>query len=369
LLAAYCFERGKALPRNGVQQRWYRRSAAAFGLMMASKYMPGYFGVHSLFNVAAERNPSDKTPDKNCSFHIVMAVVFVCANLPIVAPSTWRYLVSYVRGDTLRHTGYFFAGRIYVNTVPATPWGLPWTFYLKFFATKVPLGVLVAAAIGVVWAVRNSSHRGATFIRVFLVFTLLPYSLFASKFLRYMLPALAVVDIAAAVGLAWVVRRINDLRTGSWRHVLTAGCAACVVVPSVVQQISVMPYYGLAQNVIGAQLVPRGSMFPDDELYDAGMREAVAAIASAASKNAVVCSDAPAVVEEYLARTGRRDVRSCSISHDGLPMQPVETWVIAEDSHTYFENITVVEDLRRRLKPWLEVRAAGVPAVTVFRFR
>ena len=370
LLAAYWYERAKAVPRDDAarRDRWYLRSAAAFGLMLASKYMPHYFGLHTVFNFASSPDPNDKTPDKRWPFYVVMGLAFVTANVALLRPDTWRYLIGYAQGDTLRHTGYSFAQRLYVNTIGATPWGTPPTFYLAFFATKVPLAVLAAAIVGLVWTARHPSHRGATFIRVFLVLTLLPYSFVASKFLRYMLPVLAVIDIAAAVGIACVLRRFHGpARAGG--SLVAVACAACVVVPSIAQQASVGPYYGLAQNAIGARLVPRGSMFPDDEIYDAGLREAVAVIASTASRDAVVCSDAPGVVAEYLAHDRRTDMRSCSISHDGVPMDAVQTWLVVQASHTYFENAAVIDAVRRRSQPWADVRIAGVSAVQVFRFR
>jgi len=371
LLASYCFERAKRLSRVDAagSERWYRRSAAGFGLMAASKYMPYYFGLHAVFNFAANDDPADKTPDKRWTFYAEVVGVFLLANAPLLLPSTWSYLAEYVRGDTLRHTGYRFAHQLFVNTMPATPWGLPWRFYLTFFATKVPLAILAAAAIGLVWVARHPSHRGATFVRVFLVLTLVPYSLAASKFVRYMLPMLAVVDIAAGVGAAWLVGAIARRLGAPYRAPLAAACALCFVAPSAAQMAEVGPYYGLAQNIVGAWLEPRGSLFPDDEMYDAGVGEAVAAVAAVAALGAVVCSDATASVAEYLARHGRPDVASCSIAHDGLPMTRVETWVIAQDGHTYFESDAVIDALRRRLAPWREVRVAGVPAVQVYRVR
>jgi hypothetical protein len=40
------------------------------------------------------------------------------------------------------------------------------------------------------------------------VFTLLPYSLVSGKFVRYMLPVLAVLDLTAAVGIVMLLRRV-----------------------------------------------------------------------------------------------------------------------------------------------------------------
>jgi hypothetical protein len=371
LLAAYCYERAKAFGYADplCRERWYGGSAAAFGLMLASKYMPYYFGLHALFNIAADRNPEDKTPDKRLPFFLVMTVVFAAANFALLLPPTWRYLAAYAHGDLLLHSGYDFAHRIYVNTIDASPWGLPPTFYFVFLATKVPLAVLAASIGGIVWAARHPDHRGATFIRVFLLFTLLPYSLVASKFVRYMLPVLAVVDIAAAVGLAWVLRALWDREPTAARDLALALIVVLAVASPLSEELAAAPHYGLAQNAIGASVASPGALFPDDELYDAGVREAVAAIASAAAPGAVVCSDAATVVAEYLARDGRTDVRSCSISHDGLPMTRGDTWIVAQPGHIYFENADVIAQIRRRTAPWLTIDIHGVAAADVFHVR
>jgi hypothetical protein len=126
----------------------------------------------------------------------------------------------------------------------------------------------------------------------------------------------------------------------------------------------------MAQNTIGARLAADGLLFPDDELYDAGVREAVAAIAAAAAPDAVVCSDAAAVVAEYLSRERRPDITACSIARDGLPMPSPrgnETWVIAQQGHIYFENQLVIEQIARQQAPWLQLRVGGVPAADVYR--
>jgi len=59
LLAVWCYERAK---RQGVTdpsgaQRWYAGSGVAFGLMLASKYMPGYLPIYALFNTMTDRDP------------------------------------------------------------------------------------------------------------------------------------------------------------------------------------------------------------------------------------------------------------------------------------------------------------------------
>lgn len=130
-------------------------------------------------------------------------------------------------------------------------------------------------------------------------------------------------------------------------------------------QIEAAPFYSLHRNAVGAWLAPRGATFPE-ETYDYGVREAVQAIALAARPNAIIASDAPAVVRYYLGLTRRRDVRAASLSGESL-MRREETWVLVQPEYWTFENELVVAQIRARETPWRRLEAAGALAVEVFR--
>src|SRR5207244_10647295 len=96
LLAVFCYERAK---RDGAidmarAQRWYTLSGAAFGLMLASKYMPHYLGIYALLNLLTDSDPGENKPDRLRHFG-AMAAAFVLANVAMLFPSTCRYLASY----------------------------------------------------------------------------------------------------------------------------------------------------------------------------------------------------------------------------------------------------------------------------------
>jgi hypothetical protein len=347
LTGAWFYERGA---------RSHTGSGAAFGLMLASKYMPHFFGLHALYAFVAHPRRNFGVPGRLLKFYGAMAAAFLVANFAILLPATWRYLFGYAGGGASRHTGYMFAHQLYVNGTLTSPWGVPPWFYLTYLVTKVPLVVLAAATAGIVWTWRNRDHRGAVFIRVLLVFTLLPYSLVSGKFVRYMLPVLFALDLAAAVGVIILLRRMTA----------PAVAAAVVVAALALNVAAAAPHYALAQNIVGRSMGPPGSLFPDDEFYDAGVREAVGMIAAAAAPGAVLCSEIPAVVAEYLARHDRADVTPCSLTRDGLPMRSLDTWVIVQEAHTYFENAATLEQLRRRLQPFADIRVGGGSALSVF---
>src|SRR5258706_10341315 len=316
LLAVWCYERAKrqgAADPSGAQ-RWYTASGAAFGLMLASKYMPQYRAIYALFNTLTDDEPGANRPNRLLHFG-AMAAAFGVANIAVFFPDTWRYCVAYVQGGMLVHHGNPYAERLYVTNVPISPLGMPATFYLRLLATKVPLAVLGAAVAGGIELVRRRHERGYVLLRVLLVFLLLPYSLMAAKFLRYALPLFAVVDIVAAIG---IVAGVSWLLRKGWlpRPVRIATALAAVVVFIVgvaAAPLSAAPFFSVFQNAAGERLALPATVFPE-ETYDFGVREAVAAIAASAAPGAVIVSDASAVVAHYVKQSPRRDLRVASLS-------------------------------------------------------
>jgi hypothetical protein len=368
LVAVWCYERGKqrGVTDPSAAQRWYAGSGAAFGLMLASKYMPQYLGIYALFNTLTDGAPGANRPDRRWHFG-AMAIAFAVANVAIFFPDTWRYCVAYVQGGMLVHHGNPYAGQLYVTNIPISPLGMPPTFYLRLIATKVPLAVLGAAFAGGIELIRRRRERGFVLLRVLLLFLLVPYSLMAAKFLRYALPLFAIIDILAGVGIvsgvAWLLRKgwlPRPVRT------VTAGAAiAVLVVSAVTAPASAAPFFSLFQNAIGERLAPPAVTFPE-EMYDFGVREAVSAIAGSAAPAAVIVSDAPDVVAHYLKLSTRPDLRAASLSASGIPSREPEVWVIVQDEHRTFENQLLVRQLRGTT-PWREIDAGHVRAVQVFR--
>ena len=369
LLAVSFYERAK---RVGIAdpvhaQRWYTASGAAFGLMLASKYMLGYLGIYALYNVATDANPGRNRP-RQLRYYGAMCAAFLLANPIILAPETWRYMATYVQGDLLAHHGFLYNGALYVTNVPVSPLGVPATYYLRLMATKVPLMVLAALVPGVIEMIRRRRERGFVLLRVLAVFLLLSYSLMAAKFLRYSLPMLATLDLIAAVGL---VAGIGWLLRKGWLSAATRTAVATLAlvvfgVSLVGAQQGAAPFYSLFQNAIGARVDAKASAFPE-ETYDYGVREAVASIAAVAAPSAAIVSDASAVVAYYLQRDGRPDIAARSLSADGAVAGAGETWVIVQDEHTTFENTLLIEQLRSREQPWKEYRMDGLVAAQVFR--
>jgi hypothetical protein len=135
----------------------------------------------------------------------------------------------------------------------------------------------------------------------------------------------------------------------------------------VVAQAGATPYPTLHQNAIGRAVARPGTLFPNDEIYDVGMREAVTWVAQHAAPGAALVSDAPGVVGEYVKRVGRADLEVRSLSMSGLGGPGRETWLLAQDSHACFESQPMVDQVRRRQRPAYVYRVLGTPAVEAYR--
>jgi 4-amino-4-deoxy-L-arabinose transferase-like glycosyltransferase len=394
LLGCWCFEQAIATYANLASSRtWFARSGAAFGLMLASKYFPQLLGLHTLFAKAAQPRPGTRRATR---FWVWMGAAFIVANFALFTPDNLRWVGGYIKSEfhhtpaqtalglrdnpvedseardlglwRREHTGYRYLGHVYNNLVQNTPWGLPFSCYFVAIAAKTPLLVLGAFGVGTGLLVRRPRERGFVFARVFLVFTLLGYSLSASKFLRYLLPTIAVVDMVAATGAAfvldWLASRLSRLAV---RRVAVAASVMAIVASLLSAEIGAAPFYGTYQNVFGARVAPPGMLFPNCEFYDAGLREASGFVAGRAAKGAFVVSDAPIVTDEYFSRENRTDIDNWSLSSRGIPSRAAETWVIVQEGRFYLENEMTIDHLRAWYTPVWEYRICNVRVVQVFR--
>lgn len=346
--------RAKQLPPSNVarQEKLYSLSGVAFGLMMASKYFPHYWALNALFYTLVgydSRNNRPLTRVMWQKYFGAMLGAFVIFNPAVYFPQTWRYLWKYVNEELLTHHGYLVMDKLFVNDFLQTPGGNPWYFYFLFIAVKVPLPVLVAFAVGLVHIFSRSAtrhSRGNTFLRMMLVFWLIPEAVVGTKFLRYSLSLMPLIYMTASVGIVLMwrslsagVKRLGADRRAASLVAAVAIVAAFVVVP-VVTTIDCLrrSYPSLYVNVFGRNRV--GYFFPHDEFYDLGARESIRFLAETAPPEVKIASEIPGVVHYYLERFKRLDIRSEIISQPGFTLiSGRPDFVILQPGRIYFENI------------------------------
>ena len=351
----YLYYRAKQSPEWDVagQERLYSLAGAAFGLMMASKYFPHYWGLNALFYTLIgydSRNNRPLTAVMWRKYFAAMLLAFVMFNPALFFPQTWRYLWKYVNEELLTHHGYLVMDKLFINDVMQTPGGNPWYFYFLFLAVKLPLPVLVAFAVGLVHVFsRRGPHphtRGYIFLRMMLVFWLIPYPVIGTKFLRYTLSLIPLIYMTAAVGIILMATFLSStLRMISGNRRIANAVAACAVIAAfmVVPGIATIgclrrSHPSLYVNVFGRER--SGYFFPHDEFYDLGARESIRFIAETAPLGAKMASEIPGVVQYYLERFNRTDIRSEIISQPSFSLSKGRpNFVLLQPGRVYFENL------------------------------
>ena len=374
LFGFYFFLRAKQVSplQHASRLRRYAASAVSFGLMIASKYFPHYFGLNMLFHHnfhVRERQPNEPGGKVPGWFYLGIVAVFVIASPTVLLPSVWDYMNAYMGEKLLTHSGYLFAGQLYKNNMSSTPfWGTPLYFYLLFLAVKVPLLTLFAFVIGLVISIRRWRNVSYAFLLFMLLFWLVPYSLIGAKWLRYTLSLMPFVYMIAAVGVValiqWARSRFPDSRRASFVLSLIA-TVLFVCVPAWTAFAS-GPHYALYTNALGGGRV--GYFFPHDEFYDDGLREAVKFVCENAPQGATVANETPGVVRYYFTVFGRTDLNSQVISSREFDVTtaPGPVYVIVQSGRTYFENREELDAVRAQFRKVNEVKLNGATAAEVF---
>jgi hypothetical protein len=359
MLTGFClYNRAKERAGSDLkgQERLYILAGVAFGLMIASKYMPHHFGLYALFYNLASYDSRNNRPVWgliNGKILAAMFLTFVALNPAVILPQTWRYLWRYVNEELVTHHGYLVADRLYINDLSQTPGGTPWYFYLLFLAVKVPVPILAAFVVGLVEIFRHRGEypatRGYLFLRLMLIFWLLPMSVVGAKFLRYTLTLLPLVYMTAAIGIVMILRGLNYLTRAVTRESHFAQQAAAVAVA-----VAVAVGFVIAPTITAARTLLRshpslyvnafgggrvGYFFPHDEFYDLGARESIKYIADSAPAGSSLASEIPGVVQYYLERYGRADIHPEIMSKPGFKFHAsAPEFVLLQRGRLYFEN-------------------------------
>jgi hypothetical protein len=360
------------------QETLYAFAGAAFGLMMASKYFPHYFGLNSLYYTMVgydRRNNRPLTRRMWGRYFGGLILAFAAFNWAAFAPQTWRYLWKYVNEDMQTHHGYIVMDKLFINDVLQTPGGTPWYFYFLFLLVKVPLPLLIAFAVGLIEIFRHRGpypqSRGYLFLRVMLIFWLLPMSLIGTKFLRYTLSLMPLVYMTAAIGIVvmwgWLSQWLRRWTLSPKALQLAAAALAIlfIVLPAV-SMVRSLPYPNLYLNALGGGRV--GYFFPHDEFYDLGARESIRYIADHAPPRSRLATEIPGVVEYYLQRYNRPDIEVEIMSQPSFSLDTdAPDYVLLQPGRVYVENRDNYQFIERNFPVVQSSDYDGASAARVYR--
>src|SRR5437763_12467710 len=119
LLANVFWLRGQRVAESQPQRRpepFYWATAAAFGAMLASKYLAQMIAISVAYNYAFQRIPSTRWQlgkIRFIKFFLVMGAVFLICNPSILLPGSWRAILNFTSYRMVGHDSYEFMGRLY----------------------------------------------------------------------------------------------------------------------------------------------------------------------------------------------------------------------------------------------------------------
>src|SRR5438552_1819684 len=377
LLANVFWLRGQRVAESQPQRRpepFYWATAAAFGAMLASKYLAQMIAISVAYNYAFQRIPSTRWQIgkiRFIKFFLVMGAVFLICNPSILLPGSWRAILNFTSYRMVGHDSYEFMGRLYPHKF--TDWlkGEPWYFYLVLMGVKLPLLTLLGSLSGFILLFRKKIGDGRYFLIFWLFFWGITFTFAGGKFTRYFTAVLPAVIMAAALGVQWAAgwlgRICARVFASSGAGIYARAALASLVIVSVLwSSASAMPHYRLYMNLLGGS-AHAGQYFPQDEFYDAYMQDALTEIAKRASPGARVASELPTVAAYYAQRVNRADLVCVELSDPSeLGKLAPGDFVIDGRGRTYFSNQAMLSRLRQASRPAFSIAVGTTPAADVY---
>jgi len=378
LLANVFWLRGQRVAESTDQSpnKYYWATAASYGAMVASKYVPHLFTVSICYYWMFQQLPETRWrlgKIRLLKFFAIMGVVFLLLSPTVLLPETWRQMGLFAGGQRISHDGYEFMGQLYKQRVVDWLQGVPVYTYLVYTAVKLPVLTVIAFLVGLPLLFRRKLGDGRYFILFWLYLWMVAFSLPGGKFTRYYTTVLPAVLITAAIGIQfagrWLAARIAavDFAAGL-KHYVPASLAVIVIVASVVNSIQASPHFRLYTNALGGGGSWAGYYFPHDEFYDASMRDVIGEIATRARPDARVVSESPTLAAYYAQRAQRPDLVCISLSDpDALKTLTAGDFVIIARGRRYFSNDALVSALRDHATPLLQFTLGTTPSAKLYQ--
>ena len=378
MLANFFWLRGQRVAESQPHrnpERFYWATAAALGAMLASKYLPVMIGIPVSYNYVFQKIPVTRWvigKKRFIKFFLVMGIVFLICNPTILLPDTWRAMLKFSSSQMMGHDSYEFMGRLYLHSFSDWLRGEPWYFYFALVATKLPLLSLIGSAGGLFLLFRRKTGDGRYLLLLWFGVWGLAFMFVGGKFARYIITILPAIIITAAIAIQFAAREFGRLCARIFGNE-SVRVYARVALPSIVILITfwsaakAAPHYRLYVNVVGGGSARAGSMFPQDEFYDAYMQQVMSEIAKRAQPNMRVASEISTVASYYAARANRSDLVCLELS-DPAELEKLRPgdFVVDARGRMYFSNQAMLMRLRNASKPAFTVSVETTPAADVY---
>ena len=367
VLACHFYCQAKQAVENGTTRRYIGLSACAFGLATASQYMIHMVGLNALaWHLAGKRGVNDKPlRSLTARLFLVMGVVFLLANPVVLSPTNISHVLQWLHHDGIRHTGYDFAGSLYMNFPSLMLAGVPWYFYIWMLLVKTPIPILVAIVAGSILLLRDRRTVASCIFLSLGVVQLAGLSLLGAKWMRYSLPLLPFLYLAGgyAVQAAWNYAREKKV------PLAVAGAAAVVVLGWPLLELRAWaPNYPFYLNQIGGGTKKIARYFSPDEVSEFDTREVAQKVCSSAPAKVRLATARPMSMTYYLRQCGRPDIRILPLYGASYAPQDGDL-IVLEPSRRFFETQEFFDLLPGSAMARREVQVGPVLASTIYLFQ
>ena len=366
LLACYFYCRAQQAEADRSSRRWYDLSAASFGLALASQYILHLLGLNALAWFIAGKMGLTREPSRFSykRFFLIMFISFILVNPVILSPSNLHGILNWLHHDGVKHTGYDFDGKLYMNFPSRLLAGLPWFYYLWLLLVKTPIPILATVVLGSIMLLRNRRTLASCFFLSFGMVQLLGLSVSGAKWIRYSLPLLPFLYLAGgyAVQQIWGVAK----RKGLSQAFIGAAAVVLVAWPLVETQVWA-PFYSFYLNSIGGGTRNITRYFAPDEVSEFDTREVAQEVCPAAPRSAKLATGRPMSMAYYLQTCGRADIEVVSLYDPHYAPQDGDL-IVLEPSRRFFETQRFFDVLGNSGMSHSDVRVGPVRASTIYRF-
>jgi len=355
-------------------EKFYWATAAAFGAMMASKYLPQAIAIPIAYNYTFQAIPATRWRigrPRFLKFFVIMGVTFVLLSPTILLPGTWRMMSTFANFKVIGHDSYEFLGKLYIHR--GTDWlrGQPWYFYFVMIGVKWPLLTLLGFVAGAPLLFRRKIGDGRYLILFWMFIWTLTFVPSGGKFTRYFTFILPAAIITAAIGAQFIARNLAEVCARAFgdyvRIYARSAFASFMIIGALWSSAKAAPHYRLYVNALGGGPARAGSYFPQDEFYDAYMRDAMTEIGKRARPNAHVASELPTVSAFYAQQANRSDLSCLEMSAPGALEELTEgDFLIDARGRTYFSNQALLSRLRQATRPAFSISVGNIPAADVY---
>jgi Dolichyl-phosphate-mannose-protein mannosyltransferase len=355
--------------------KYYWATAASYGAMVASKYVPHLFAISMCYYWMFQKLPETRWrlgKKRILTVFAIMGIVFLILSPTVLLPETWRQMGLFAGGKRIVHDGYEFMNRLYTQRFDDWLDGIPVYFYLLFTAVKLPLLTVLGFLVGLPLLFRRKLGDGRYFILFWFMLWVVAFCFSGGKFTRYYTTVLPAVLITSALGIQfsgrWLANKIAGFDWGAGlKHYVPACLAVIVITVSVINLVHAAPHFRLFTNSVGGGTTWAGYYFPHDEFYDASMRDVMAQIAARARTGARVASESPSLASYYAERQHRPDLVCVSLSDpDALKQLETGDYIIIARGRRYFSNDALISAFRDRAQPVATLNLGPVPSAKLY---